>query len=141
MHLKKNKKLLTRWALALSLMAYAGVSGADPIERVQPTIQKEQLCWSLVRRHGWRSQLVNSDWRGRGTLRPSTSNWELSHTSRNWTRTRLDYGFVQETADGFEHEVYCTFYRSDGNYELRVAHHTYASRIICDRYEVSEHRC
>jgi hypothetical protein len=114
---------------------------ADSIERVTPTAQKLRLCEAAVRRHGWRSVDINNDWYGRGVLRPAQTRWHLNHTRTNWSNTKLFYWFSQTTADGFEHNAICTFFRADGNYELSITHHNLGGRAVCDRYSISGRAC
>ena len=107
----------------------------------KPSAEKQQYCQKMMRNFGRWSVNFNSDWYGKGVMRPKSNGWEWSHSKEpGFFSDELFYIYKQETADGFNHQGYCKW-REDGYLEVYINHFDYGGVVVCDSWGDSETRC
>ena len=107
----------------------------------KPSAEKQRYCQKMIKKYGRWSVNFNSDWYGKGVMRPKSNGWEWSHSKEpGWFSDELFYVYKQKTADGFEHQGYCKWDEM-GKLIVYINHFDYGGVIVCDSWGDSARKC
>ena len=125
--------------VGISLTFYPAI--AKDFRDNKPSAEKQQYCERMIKKFGRWSVNFNSDWYGKGVMRPKPNAWEWSHSKEpGFFSNELIYVYKQQTADGFKHQGYCEW-TDYGQVTVYINNHQFGGVVVCDSFGDSGTKC